>query len=230
MQEIAGRIDHWDDQKGYGFILAEDGRKVFFHISSMRGAKRPQVGENVHFRLEQSEQGRLSASHVRHTHLALDNEKIRLKPRISESKKDSSSSLKPPRPDKKLRLHEHKFPRFRLLLLLILPLIGALSLFKDYGTLWILAAYIGASFITYYFYWDDKRRAKMGEWRTPEANLHFWSLVGGWPGALIAQQQFRHKTKKLSFQLIFWLIVIAHQLLWFDWLIPGGKWLVSMLG
>jgi uncharacterized membrane protein YsdA (DUF1294 family) len=123
-----------------------------------------------------------------------------------------------------------KIPWFRLLLLLILPLIAALSLFKDYGTLWILCAYIVASAITYYFYWDDKRRAKVGEWRIPEANLHFWSLVGGWPGAFIAQQQFRHKTKKLSFQFVFWLIVIAHQLMWFDWLILDGKWLMSVLG
>ena len=118
----------------------------------------------------------------------------------------------------------------KLLLLLVLPLVGALSLAKDYGTLLILSAYIGASFISYYFYWDDKLRAKLGEWRIPEVNLHFWSLVGGWFGAFIAQQQFRHKTKKFSFQLVFWLIVIAHQLLWFDWLILGGKWLVSMLG
>lgn len=117
-----------------------------------------------------------------------------------------------------------------LLLLLILPLIGALSLVNDYGTLWILYAYIVASLIAYFFHWNDKRRAKLGEWRIPEANLHFWSLVGGWPGALIAQQQFRHKTKKLSFQLVFWLIVIVHQLLWFDWLILDGKWLVSVLG
>lgn len=118
----------------------------------------------------------------------------------------------------------------RLLLLLILPLIGALSLGKDYGSLWILFAYIGASLITYYFYWDDKRRARSGDWRIPEVNLHFWALVGGWPGAFVAQQQFRHKTKKLSFQLIFWLVVIAHQLLWFDGLVMEGKWLVSMLG
>lgn len=230
MQEITGRIDHWDDQKGYGFILADDGRKVFFHISSMRGARRPQVGEDVHFLLGQSEQGRLSASHVRHSKFAFDSAKIRIKPRISESKKDSPLSLKPVRHGDKSRLHKHQVPWLRLLLLLTLPLIGALSLIKDHGTLWVLSAYSGASFVTYYFYWDDKHRARLGGWRIPETNLHFWVFVGGWPGAFIAQQQFRHKTKKLSFQLVFWLIVIAHQLLWFDWLVLDGQWLVSVLG
>lgn len=230
MSEIAGTIDHWNDQKGFGFISTAQGKKYFFHISVVRGAFRPQQGESVLFQAGSDSQGRLAATHVRSANLALDNEKIRIKPRNSESGKDSSPSRKPVQPGNKFRLHEHKVPWLSLLLLLILPLIGALSLVKDYGTLWILCAYVVASIITYYFYWDDKRRAKVGEWRIPEENLHFWSLVGGWPGAFIAQRQFRHKTKKLSFQSVFWLTVIGHQLLWFDWLMLDGKWLISVLG
>ena len=42
------------------------------------------------------------------------------------------------------------------------------------------------------------------------------SILGGWPGALVAQQCFRHKTRKLSYQLVVWLIIAAHQLVWID--------------
>jgi len=37
--------------------------------------------------------------------------------------------------------------------------------------------------------------------------LHLLSLLGGWPGALIGQGLFRHKTSKQSFQFMFWLTV-----------------------
>ncbi len=47
-------------------------------------------------------------------------------------------------------------------------------------------------------------------WRTNEQTLHLCSLFGGWPGALIAQRLFHHKSKKLSFQTLFWLIVVVH--------------------
>ncbi|WP_147463771.1 DUF1294 domain-containing protein, partial [Pseudomonas amygdali] len=47
--------------------------------------------------------------------------------------------------------------------------------------------------------------------------------LGGWPGALLAQQVFRHKTRKVSFQIVFWLIVLAHQVLWLDWLFLGKR-------
>ncbi len=132
-------------------------------------------------------------------------------------------------PANKHRLIERKIPWVKLLLLLILPLAGALNLLMDYGVVWALPVYLIASVVSYYFYRDDKRRAQCNEWRIPEANLQFWSLLGGWPGAFIAQQQFRHKTKKISFQMVFWLIVISHQLLWFDWVVMDGKWLMASL-
>ena len=44
----------------------------------------------------------------------------------------------------------------------------------------------------------------------PESTLHLFDLLGGWPGALIAQQQFRHKTVKASFQAGFWMTVVLN--------------------
>ena len=90
-------------------------------------------------------------------------------------------------------------PWVKLLLLLILPFLGVLNLPIKYGASWVFPVYLITSLLAYYFYWDDKRRAKQNEWRIPETNLHFLAMLGGWPGAFIAQQQFRHKTKKLSF-------------------------------
>ena len=59
-------------------------------------------------------------------------------------------------------------------------------------------------------YRSDKVAARSEAQRTPEASLHLMDLLGGWPGALIAQQQFRHKTVKRSFQLVFWITVVLN--------------------
>ncbi|UZE26791.1 DUF1294 domain-containing protein [Pseudomonas asplenii] len=108
------------------------------------------------------------------------------------------------------------------LLLCVLPGFGMLRLWLASGTSWPLWAYGGASLLAFVFYWNDKRKARNDAWRIPEKILHGAELLGGWPGALLAQQIFRHKTRKLSFQLVFWLIVLLHQVFWIDWLFLGA--------
>ena len=56
----------------------------------------------------------------------------------------------------------------------------------------------------------DKRSAANGSRRVPEQTLHILALLGGWPGALLGQRHFRHKTKKLSFLIVFWSVVVLH--------------------
>lgn len=91
---------------------------------------------------------------------------------------------------------------------------------------WLVGAvYLVMSAVAFFLYWRDKRQARADGWRTPEKILHGVELLGGWPGALIAQQAFRHKTRKLSFQLVFWLIVLLHQVVWVDRLFLGGNYL-----
>jgi len=101
-------------------------------------------------------------------------------------------------------------PLVVLIPLLILPgyALSKISPRVDWRVL--LGAAIGLSGITFLIYRTDKRRAEAGAWRIPESTLHFASLIGGWPGAFLAQRTYRHKTSKTSFQLMFWFIVFLH--------------------
>ena len=87
----------------------------------------------------------------------------------------------------------------------------------------VLAFYVVASMFTFIMYAVDKSAAQKGNWRTPERTLHFLSLTGGWPGALIAQQKLRHKSKKQSFRAVFWLTVFVNfgALIWLS--SPNGN-------
>jgi uncharacterized membrane protein YsdA (DUF1294 family) len=73
-----------------------------------------------------------------------------------------------------------------------------------------LALYYGASIMTYGCYSRDKTAAQNADRRIPEATLQLMSLVGGWPGALIAQVLLRHKTRKPSFLVGYWCTVIVN--------------------
>jgi uncharacterized membrane protein YsdA (DUF1294 family) len=103
-----------------------------------------------------------------------------------------------------------------------LPLFGSMSLWLRGVSVIPLAAYGVVSLLAFLLYWSDKRKARADHWRTPENVLHAVELAGGWPGALLAQQLFRHKTRKLSFQLVFWIIVLMHQVFWIDQLFLGA--------
>ena len=74
----------------------------------------------------------------------------------------------------------------------------------------VLGAYGVLSAVAFAMYGLDKAAARRGSWRTPESTLHLVSIVGGWPGALLAQRVFRHKTKKQSFRAIFWCTVVVN--------------------
>ena len=56
-------------------------------------------------------------------------------------------------------------------------------------------------------FWQDKSRAIAGLRRIPEADLLGLALIGGTPGAFLARQLFRHKTRKQPFSA--WLMLIA---------------------
>ncbi len=70
---------------------------------------------------------------------------------------------------------------------------------------WMLVS----SIVAFIAHGRDKRAAIKGTRRTPEARLHLYELLGGWPGALLGMTFFRHKTRKFSYLLVTALIVIT---------------------
>jgi uncharacterized membrane protein YsdA (DUF1294 family) len=77
---------------------------------------------------------------------------------------------------------------------------------------WILAWYGALSAVAFFAYGLDKSAAKRGAPRTSESALLMMGFVGGWPGALVAQQLYRHKTRKRSFRHAFWATVVVNVL------------------
>ena len=79
------------------------------------------------------------------------------------------------------------------------------------------AAYLAMSAACFAAYAIDKSAAARGERRTAESTLLMLGLLGGWPGAVLAQQWLRHKTVKQPFRRQFWLTVAAN-LVAFVWI------------
>ena len=75
---------------------------------------------------------------------------------------------------------------------------------------WVHLLYAGASTLCFAFYAVDKAAARAGRDRISESMLLSLGFIGGWPGALVAQQVFRHKTVKRLFRVRFWLSVAAN--------------------
>ena len=178
-----GKLRSWNDQKGFGFISPSDGGKdVFLHISGFsKKNRRPEIGQYITYTLSSDKQGRPRAADA-----TLPGDRARIK-----TTKQSAGS------------------RAVISAGLFLALVG-LSLAVTELPFWILGLYLAASVITFIMYAIDKSAAQSGAWRTPESTLHWLSLIGGWPGALVAQEVLRHKSKKQSFRTVFWVTVILN--------------------
>ncbi len=75
---------------------------------------------------------------------------------------------------------------------------------------WAHLLYAGASLLCFTLYAVDKAAARAGRERISESMLLSLGTVGGWPGAIVAQQVFRHKTARRSFRVRFWVSVAAN--------------------
>ena len=67
-----------------------------------------------------------------------------------------------------------------------------------------------ACLVTSALYVWDKRAATKDRRRIPEKTLLVWSLLGGWPGGLIAGKWIRHKTQKTSYRIQFVFCATVH--------------------
>jgi len=100
------------------------------------------------------------------------------------------------------------YPRVAVSILFLATV--ALLAIAGLGPTWLFAVYCAASALTFFTYGADKSAARDGRRRVAESSLHLMALAGGWPGALVAQPVFHHKTKKQPFQGIFWGTVVGN--------------------
>ncbi|MCT4714777.1 DUF1294 domain-containing protein [Enterobacteriaceae bacterium H18W14] len=90
-------------------------------------------------------------------------------------------------------------------LLLVLTAIGSAFLPNPIA-MWFLAV----NLLTPGIYGLDKLAARKGWRRVPEFTLLIFGFVGGWPGAILGQQLFRHKTQKQPFRTYFTISVVLN--------------------
>lgn len=110
----------------------------------------------------------------------------------------------------------------KLTVLLVLPMWAN---FKLPIAPWLVpVAVLPVSVAAWILFRHDKKLAVAGKWRNSETELHGLEFLGGWPGAFLAQQKFRHKTRKLSYQAIFWAIVLLYQLFAIDVIMEHLVW------
>ncbi len=177
-----GIITVWHDDKGYGFITPNQGReRVFVHISAFKNrANRPKSNQVVTYDLAKDSKNRLCAKNA---YLSAD------VPKKSKGKSKLS---------------------FSIILSLLFAVFLVLAVLLNKLPLMVIAIYAMLSILSYVLYWKDKKAAQNNRWRVPESTLHLLAIAGGWLGAAIAQQHFRHKTKKQPFRAIFWLTILGN--------------------
>ncbi len=175
-----GKITHWNEEKGYGFITPSTGAKeVFVHIRAFKNRHLPpELNQVVLYSLSTDKQGRPCAVKVT---------------RAGEKLPGNSKPVT---------------GLFQILIAIGFIAVVGWSVSAYNIPIQILYFYLAVSAFTFLVYAKDKRAARRDRWRTQESTLHTLALIGGWPGALIAQQVLRHKSRKNSFQYVFWTTVI----------------------
>lgn len=185
---LKGKLIKWHADKAYGFIAPNGGGShVFIHKSAFENRQRePQIKDVITFSITKDSDNRYCASEA-----TFSGEKLKIK----QSKKISLFSI------------------FLSLSFLAVIIIAS---FLVYLPQKIMLFYVALSVITFLTYAFDKSKAQRKVWRISEGTLHILALVGGWPGAALAQQLLRHKSSKREFRNVFWLTVIINMgaLIW----------------
>jgi uncharacterized membrane protein YsdA (DUF1294 family)/cold shock CspA family protein len=177
-----GKISDWKDDKGFGFITPNGGDQlVFVHIKSFSSRQQRPVGnEIVTYELTHDAKGRPQAERVAF---------------VGKQAMPARSSGQGNAP---------------LVLTMAFVVLIAGSVLAGRLPVTIAGLYLGASLVAFIAYALDKSAARNDQWRTKESTLHLIALAGGWPGALAAQRLLRHKSRKESFQSVFWGTVILN--------------------
>jgi uncharacterized membrane protein YsdA (DUF1294 family)/cold shock CspA family protein len=188
-----GKIASWNDERGYGFISRFDGgERVFAHIKAFEKRGRRPAVGDV-VTFSVSTDARGRPCAKEVTIAGVAQT---AKPRQSGSLSNAVAAG------------------------FLLAVAGAVSV--SALPVAILLLYLIVSAATFGAYALDKSAAKRGAWRTSENTLHLLALVGGWPGALVAQTRLRHKSRKQPFRAVFWATVTMNCAACFWLLTPGG--------
>jgi uncharacterized membrane protein YsdA (DUF1294 family)/cold shock CspA family protein len=179
---VKGKITSWNDEKGFGFITPlAGGKQIFIHISALSNRnRRPEPNEVVTYSVAKDKQGRPCAANA-----TLAGDKLTKK----EAKKSNMAAI--------------------LFAVLFLAAVGISAVTGNLAR-FLAIGYVALSLVAFIAYAFDKSAAQRGAWRTSEGTLLFLGLAGGWPGALIAQELLRHKSKKASFRTVFWITVLVN--------------------
>lgn len=174
-----GILSTWNDDRGFGYIEpTQGGERVFVHISAWpKGAGRPQVNQAVSFAVEQGPKGK-RAGQVQLRSVRAVGRAPRRAERPGSARWGLATRLAVP----------------------VFLLVCAVVAWLWRPPLWVAGWYGIASLVTCVAYAMDKSAAVDGGWRIRESSLHLLALVGGWPGALLAQQVLRHKSSKAAFR------------------------------
>ena len=207
MDEIIGKLVEWNDARGYGFIEPLDATtgsgRVFVHVRDYRQmGRRPEVGELLRYRPQCQPDGRWRAEGVARA-VSAAHRKVRAGNDQARHLASPATWLPPWLICAFIALlgwglHAHRLPA-------LLP--------------WALAAINLATFIAY---GRDKHAARRGRWRTPEATLHGFELLGGWPAAWLAQRLLHHKSRKPGFRRMYLLTSLLNLAALAAWL--AGPW------
>lgn len=183
--KLQGKVINWNDDKGYGFVEPNGGGdRAFVHIKEFKPrSRRPVNGEVIIYELVRENNNRLKATNIK---FARD---VRTSNTQAKAKVGSNFSA--------------TFTILFGLGLLASFAVGKLPLI-------VVAFYIAASVMTFIAYALDKSAAQSGRWRTKESTLHLFSIIGGWPGAYIAQNKLRHKSSKVAFKRAYWITVLLN--------------------
>lgn len=194
-----GTITTWNADRGFGFVTpADSGPEIFVHIRAFEwGAEAPYLGQKISYVEGRNADGKRRAEHVKPLH-STGAERL-------PWAKDSASYL--------------AIVAFIPLSIIVGVLWGP--------PLWVGVLYIAASLVCFIGYWLDKAAAVAGRWRVPESTLLIPGLMGGWPGAIVGQQVFRHKTKKPGFRAAFWTSVVLNVILFVLFSSPPGRSLIE---
>lgn len=194
-----GTVVKWVEDKDFGFIAPSDGSTdLFVHAEFfVHQGRRPQVGDTLSFDIATNAEGKRRAERV-----------------LFAGERD------PRRWDRLLDT------LYSLVAVAFLGGVGTAVYVKKLAPAFLFL-YLGVSLLTFLLYWRDKVKANRDEWRITENTLHGFSLLGGWPGALLAQRRLHHKSRKRSFQRVFIGTVILNLALVYGYTLAGVDFLNS---